>query len=343
LLSHIIEDAIKEHFPMILAAAFALLIGLGVQLTVDLKGESVFTPQYLWEFIIVFMLAPIVMTVLRTGRDVFQRRPWTEIQNDIRTLFSPQTFVRVFICFVCAYSVVIVFGALKSLIGLLLTPHGHDFLFIAIERFIHFGRLPHEYFVFVYNNPDVFYTFDFFYGLWFVVMYVYLAWIVFQPAGTPGRMQYLVSFCLCWTVIGNVLAAAGASAGPIFWQYYIPGPNPYAQLLAAIDALNAQNPLFRTEFKNAMLEMMHNRKMVDMNGPAALPSVHVGMAALFFLHARQYNTFLMPLMGAYLVIIILGSFLLSWHYALDSYIGLGAMILIWIGAGKFTRRWEAIA
>lgn len=340
MLLHIIKDALKEHVPLMMATALALLLGLGVQLTVDLKGETVFEAQYLWEFILVFVFAPLVITFLRAGRDILQHRPQSEINKDIRDLFSPRTFVRVGLCFLCIYPVVTIFGALKSLIGLLLTPHGHDFLFIAIERAIHFGKLPHEYFGFVYADPQLFYFFDFFYGLWFFLMYIFLAWVAYQPADTPGRMRYLVSFCLCWTVIGNILAAIGASAGPIFWSYYIDGFNPYASLLASIDALNAQNPLFRTMFMNMMLDMMNNDKMVDMNGAAALPSVHVAMVTLFVLYAWRYCRFILPLMAAYLVIIQLGSFILSWHYALDGYVGFIAMVLIWWGVGIGVRKWE---
>ncbi len=315
-----------------------MLVGLSFQMTIDLNGESVFTPQFLQEFVFVFIAAPFAIGFMRISRALVTGKKANEISAILEDIFSFPTLVRVVICCVCVFMVITVFGAIKSLIGSHLTPHGHDYLFIAIERFLHGGRLPHEYFQFVYTDPEWLRQIDFLYWLWFILMYVFLAWVVFQPKGTPGRMQYIVSFCLCWTILGNVIAAAGASAGPIFWQYYLPGPDPYKELLAAIDSISAQEPLFRNQFRDMMLSMKFNDRMVDMNGPAALPSVHVGMATLFALHSLRYWPWLAWAMVPYAVIIQLGSFLLSWHYAIDGYVGAAAMILIWWGAGKYFDR-----
>lgn len=334
----VITDAIEEHLPVIACTALAVAVGLCFQLSIDLKGESVFTPQFLWEFMLVFMAAPFVIGFIRVVRALIQGKTADAIGAEIRDVFSVRTLARVVVCCACAFTVITVFGAVKSLIGSHLTPHGHDYLFIAIERFLHFGRLPHEYFDFVYDNPIWLHRIDFLYWLWFMLMYVFLAWVVFQKPGTPGRMQYIVSFCLCWTVIGNILAAAGASAGPIFWQYYLPDPDPYESLLARIDAISADDQLFRNRFRDIMLWMTSNDKMVDMNGPAALPSVHVAMATLFTLHSFKYWPWLAWPMLVYAIVIQLGSFLLSWHYAIDGYVGAAVMILIWWAAGRYFDR-----
>lgn len=321
-------------------AALAIMVGLYFQLSIDLKGESVFTPQFLFEFFGVFIVAPFVIAGIKIVHGEVTHQSWATIKSNVKELFAPQMLLRVFISFVCIYIVVTVFGAVKSLIGLTLTPNGHDILFIGIERFLHGGKLPHEYFTFIYDNPQWLYRIDFFYWLWFILMYVFLAWAVFQPKGTPGRLQYLLSFCLCWTVIGNVLAALGASAGPVFWHYYLPGPDPYESLLATLNALNAQEPLFRTGFRDIMLSMMHNDRMIDLNGPAALPSVHVAMACLFALYSYKYWRLMFVFTLVYLIIIQLGSFLLAWHYAIDGYVGIAAMLLIWWGAGWVDRQWR---
>jgi len=329
-----IDKVLKEHLPLFVVTAFACLIGLGFQLSIDLKGETVFAPQFLGEFFTVFIWAPFVIVFLKSALSFASGKPQPPTVF-AATIFSPFSMLRVFVCFICIYLVIVVFGSVKSLIGLVLTPHGHDYLFIAIEKFIHGGRLPHEYFGFVFENSTWLYSIDFLYGLWFFLMYVILAGIVFQPPGTPGRMQYIVSFCLCWTIIGNVLAALGASAGPIFWEYYLPDPNPYESLLATLDQLEGERNMFCTRFRDAMLYMMHNDRLVDMNGPAALPSVHVAMATLFTLYSWKYCRVLFIPTLIYLVIIQLGSFLLSWHYALDGYVGAAAMVAIWLVVGRY--------
>lgn len=334
----IIVDALKEHLPLFACTALAIVVGLCFQLSIDLRGESVFTPQFLWEFTLVFIAAPFVIGFIRVSKALIEQKTAEEIGATIKDIFSLSMLARVVICCVCVFMVITVFGAVKSLIGSHLTPHGHDYLFIAIERFIHGGRLPHEYFDFVFDNPKWLHQIDFLYWVWFMLMYIFLAWVVFQPKGTPGRMRYIVSFCLCWTVIGNILAAAGASAGPIFWSYYLPEPNPYRELLDKIGEISAQDTLFRDRFRDIMLSMKFNDKMVDMNGPAALPSVHVAMATLFTVHSFKYWPLLGWIMLPYVIVIQLGSFLLSWHYALDGYVGAAAMILIWWAAGKYFDR-----
>ncbi len=337
----VMTDAVREHIPLLACVALAVIVGLCFQLSIDLKGESVFTPQFFWEFTLIFALAPFVICLIRLAHALLRKQRYEQALAIMREIFSLNMLVRVLICCACIMVVITIFGAVKSLIGPHLTPHGHDDLFIAIERFIHGGKLPHEYFGFVYENPDWLHAIDYLYWVWFLLMYVFLAWVVFQPKGTPGRMQYIVSFCLCWTVIGNILAAAGASAGPVFWSYYLPDPNPYDALLATIDRISFDRDLIFTHLRDMLLSMRSDDRMVDMNGPAALPSVHVAMATLFTLHSFKYWPPLGWVMLCYLIVIQLGSFLLSWHYAIDGYAGAAAMVLIWWAAGKYCEKKDA--
>ena len=57
-------------------------------------------------------------------------------------------------------------------------------------------------------------------------------------------------------------------------------------------------------------------------GISAFPSMHVATATLFALAARRLHPRLFPLGLAYWAVIMLGSVLLAWHYAVDGYVGI---------------------
>ena len=78
------------------------------------------------------------------------------------------------------------------------------------------------------------------------------------------------------------------------------------------------------------------------SGISAMPSMHVGTSVIFFLCARASGIrWLTWFTGIFAVMVMLGSVLLAWHYAVDGYFAWGLTLVLWWAAGRMARRWEA--
>jgi membrane-associated phospholipid phosphatase len=70
---------------------------------------------------------------------------------------------------------------------------------------------------------------------------------------------------------------------------------------------------------------------------SAMPSLHVASSCGFYLLARARNRWLGRLFFVFLVLMLLGSIHLGWHYAIDGYAGLAGAVVIWWLCGRLVR------
>lgn len=74
------------------------------------------------------------------------------------------------------------------------------------------------------------------------------------------------------------------------------------------------------------------------NGISAMPSLHVGGATLCALLGCRTNERLGIALGAYAVILMIGSVHLGWHYAIDGYVAVLGTLAIWWAVGAVLSR-----
>lgn len=79
------------------------------------------------------------------------------------------------------------------------------------------------------------------------------------------------------------------------------------------------------------------------SGISAMPSMHVAMAALFAFLAFHLGKLYHLLFTTYLILIVLGSVHLAWHYAVDAYASILFTYGIWCCSGWIVRRLESEA
>lgn len=70
------------------------------------------------------------------------------------------------------------------------------------------------------------------------------------------------------------------------------------------------------------------------SGISAMPSMHVSMATLMALATYSLKKWVGLIFWLYMVVIMVGSVHLGWHYALDGYVGALMTIAIWIMVNK---------
>jgi hypothetical protein len=69
-----------------------------------------------------------------------------------------------------------------------------------------------------------------------------------------------------------------------------------------------------------------------------MPSIHVAMPVLFALIGWSTQRWLGLLFLLYGLMVFLGSVHLGWHYAVDGYMSVCVMLLVWRAVGWFVRR-----
>ena len=97
-----------------------------------------------------------------------------------------------------------------------------------------------------------------------------------------------------------------------------------AQKFFPIWALNTQEMLWKSYESN---------KIGLGSGISAMPSMHLSTSILFTLVGWRSNRLLGVLFSIFAVVIMLGSVLLAWHYAIDGYVAILFTLLIWYTVG----------
>lgn len=154
----------------------------------------------------------------------------------------------------------------------------------------------------------------------------------------PRRMRFLITFVLCWVLLGNVLGTALASAGPVYYQHFAAGPDPFAPLMSYLASVAESYKLSAFEAQQHLWESYQNNYLGIGSGISAMPSLHISMSVLFVLLTWGYHWVFRAIALAYLIILLLGSVHLGWHYAIDGYASVLGTIAIWWAVGRALRR-----
>ncbi|MFA6154338.1 phosphatase PAP2 family protein [Mesorhizobium sp.] len=226
-------------------------------------------------------------------------------------------------------------GVLKGAIAIL-SPFAWDQTLAQADRALHFGRAPNEWLWFVVQSPFAVRMLNIAYNFWFIALIATVFTACITRKDTRLRHQFLMSFMLIWILGGFFLAMGLSSAGPCYFERLGLGSDfhPLMQALAAADrvypiwALNTQDLLWSGYIGETSGSI----------GISAFPSLHVAMAVLFALYATRRSWLAGILMWTFAGVIMVGSVVLGWHYALDGYAGALVSLTIWKTSGYFLAR-----
>ncbi len=229
------------------------------------------------------------------------------------------------------------FTSVKNAIPLI-QPFAYDQAFMELDRALHFGWHPWELLHPVLGYPPITSVFSYLYNLWLPLMYLILCWQIFSLRDLRLRQQYLLSFLLAWTLLGNGLALLLSSAGPCFYGAVVAGQDPYGPLMDYLRAADASFTNWSLEAQNYLWENYRSSGIAVGGGISAMPSLHIAIATLQALLGWRISRRLGWLLTGYAIVILLGSVHLGWHYAVDGYLSIALMLVIWklagLGLGK---------
>ncbi|HYG26462.1 MAG TPA: phosphatase PAP2 family protein [Caulobacteraceae bacterium] len=165
---------------------------------------------------------------------------------------------------------------------------------------------------------------------WFLLIALIGLLVCTWPRLREVRSQYIWTFLLAWSVLGNFLAGVFMSGGPIFYQRLV-GDDRFAGIARHLETLPGVNP--ERMYPNILWTAYTEDRSGFGTGISAFPSMHLSMATLFVLFAFRVDRRLGFAMLAYLVVIMAGSVHLGWHYGVDGYFSIAATVLIWKAVG----------
>lgn len=225
------------------------------------------------------------------------------------------------------------FGVLKSSIAVL-KPFEWDIFFRDLDKTLHFGRLPHEWLGFVTSNPAFLSFFNFAYNLWFFLIFLFLYVFCSRYGDRREGIQFMNAFCLSWIVIGFFFATYFSSAGPCYFERLGLGTD-YAGLMASLDSANQSYEIWALNTQDVLWDGQEGTREGRL-GISAFPSMHVAIAVVMAMGASSVNRLWGAIAWVFALIILIGSVVLGWHYAVDGYASIILMVIIWKISGLLT-------
>lgn len=225
-----------------------------------------------------------------------------------------------------------IFGSFKQMIPYL-NPFSWDATFMSWDRALHGGQHAWQLLQPWLDTPWLTSAINAAYNVWIIVLFGVFLWQAWSTRRPALRMQFLLSFLLCWIVVGTVLATIFSSAGPVFYGRVTGLHDPYAPLMRYLYTVRESFPVWSLSVQEMLWNTYVNRGMMVGGGISAMPSMHVTMAVLFALLGWRIGRRAGIAFTLFAVIIQIGSIHLGWHYGIDGYVAAVATIAIWFGVG----------
>jgi PAP2 superfamily len=224
------------------------------------------------------------------------------------------------------------FTSMKVLIAVI-NPFSWDPAFAQWDRALHGGVDPWRLLQPLLGRPAGTAIINLLYHKWFLVVNGVLLWQTFSLEMPALRRRFFIAFVLSWILLGSGMALALPAAGPCYFGRVTGLPDPFRPLMDYLSSVHdlGWNPAY------AVQELLWRHYVSGDpalgGGISAMPSMHVALAVLFALLGWRYGRGLGIMFTVFAATILVGSVHLGWHYAIDGYVAIPGVWLIWFLAG----------
>lgn len=249
--------------------------------------------------------------------------------NTIRTHAADAVFAAV-----GCIAIQIGFTFLKSSIPSFV-PFYADPFFADIDRLLHGTdpwRLAHASF-----SPEMVHrALPFYLHIWAIAA-IALPVIIAVTDRDPARItRFSLIYLFVWIGLGNFLALAGSSVGPVFYDG-LEGGTRFADLTVALQTSGITDSMVG-KIQNYLWTAFQSKALLFGSGISAFPSVHLGITTFAALYMYERSRLLLPVGIAFVLTVQVLSVYTGYHYAVDGYFSILAVILVW----SLIRRWQGM-
>ena len=249
--------------------------------------------------------------------------------RDFAERFLKAAAVLVFCCVFMAS-----FSAMKTLLPLMATALGltHFFadpFFADLDALIHLGADP---WVFTHAATNALGLGSFVdqsayvYGLIWAIPAFYLPAIMVLLGDPEERFtHYILLYAFSWIILGNAMALAGYSAGPVYYDRIF-GTERFTDLTMALEAARLEGSWFGN-VQAFLWEAYTEMEQEAGSGISAFPSLHVAMMTVFALYLAEFGRIAKWVGIALLAAVLFISVWIGYHYAIDGYASVAAVLV----------------
>lgn len=211
-------------------------------------------------------------------------------------------------------------------------PFAWDLAFMQADRAVHLGTHPWELLQPFFGGATATAIIDWIYVLWLRSIPLVIAWQVWNR-DRALRSQFLLTYAVSSIMLGTAMAIWLSSAGPCYYAEVVGQPDPYVSLFAFLADVNATYPLNALRIQNLLWAGYVGEGAFY--GISAMPSMHVALPTLYVLAGFRTGSWLGWAFVIYLLAILIGSVHLGWHYAIDGYVSIPVVWVVWVAVGRW--------
>jgi hypothetical protein len=344
-----IARSAREHLPLVLltgvyiGAGVALQAVTGLDLTRELGWISIVYGAYFGIFFVAICAGALLSVYLASrtvgslARSAGRPSPFSSRWADYRRHLAPERLAGIFTVFFLYVPFMNMFVGFKGTIPAI-QPFAWDVPFMVLDRALHLGHHPWALLQPLFGSAPATAALDLLYYAWFPIKMLFLIWMAWSPR-RDLRGQFLLAFWGLWILLGTAMAMAFSSAGPCYYGLVVGGPDPYAPLMEYLRRVDATHPLTALDVQ-ALLWSGYTGATHLVEGISAMPSLHVAIPVLCAIAGWKIDRRLGVVFAAYVLVILVGSVHLAWHYAIDGYVVLALVPLMWWACGKGWRAYN---
>jgi hypothetical protein len=310
--------------------AAILTTELAVGAVADRRGQlDVLTDGYWdWGFVRILALVAACWLPMRFGWLRFRvkksgREGWREALWLLRSELTAERIGAVLMTILLVVFTTRTHGAWKEVIG----SYPWDSQIAVLDRTIHGGDAWTRLWP-LFGGPVAIRTLDRIYVSWYSLFAIGLVWQAWS-GDCKARRQFWIAFALMFALLGIVMAHLLASGGPVFYGGLVEGPNPFAELVRRLSEIDREKPLTAVMLQRLVWANHARGAHAFWIAMSAMPSLHVAVPVLFACALWRVGRWVSLLAWGYVLVTLIGSVQLGWHYALDGEVALLATVGLW--------------
>jgi len=196
-----------------------------------------------------------------------------------------------------------------------------------LDRALHFGVDPWVIMHWLGQYLPVDYLMYSYLTVWALPAFALPIIIAASDGNHTRAMRTIALYVVAWVLLGNVLAFAGLSVGPVYYDL-LTGDTRFADLTQALISSGVtESPIGRTQ--QGLWQIYIGQRAGVGSGISAFPSVHVAVATVTAIYMAERSKWLILPAVMFLFFTFFLSVYTGYHYAIDGYASILVVFTFW--------------